>query len=170
MEFLDVVDENDEVMEKATKEHIYSSQLTHRIVHIFVFNENNEILLQKRQGTKSFPLYWAPSAGGHVASGETYEEAAQRELKEELYLEGQLDFISKIVFHGKVYPTGEPITKFISIFSIRNNNSFKKNFKANEEVRDVKFFSKTELKELLATETIHPELKFIIEQGILDQA
>ena len=81
MEFLDVVNENDEVVGKASKKEIYEKSLTHRIVHVFVFNDKGEMVLQVRSKDSPFcPLYWDTAASGHVQSGESYEEAAFKEF------------------------------------------------------------------------------------------
>ncbi|HRH93609.1 MAG TPA: NUDIX domain-containing protein, partial [Candidatus Peribacteria bacterium] len=60
--------------------------LIHRSVAILVFRDG-KVFLQKRSPTKDrYANYWACSATGHVDSGETYDQAAVRELKEELGL------------------------------------------------------------------------------------
>ncbi len=53
-------------------------------IGVFVMNEKNQILLQKRSAMKKHnPNKWA-LCHGHVEVGESVEEAAMRELKEEL--------------------------------------------------------------------------------------
>src|SRR6476469_3563494 len=57
------------------------------MVHILIGNEHGEILICRRPPNKpSYSGRWTSSAGGHVELGETYKEAATRELKEELGL------------------------------------------------------------------------------------
>ena len=51
-----------------------------------ILNENNEILLIKRHGTSTFNQMWA-NPGGKTEPGETQEEAAIRETKEELNID-----------------------------------------------------------------------------------
>jgi len=55
-----------------------------RSSRIFVCNEQHQVLLQKRSQFVHKPGLLDMSAGGHVDSGETYAEAARRELTEEL--------------------------------------------------------------------------------------
>ena len=52
-------------------------------VYLIIKNKNNEILLQRRQGTKLWPGFLALPAG-HIDEGENAYEAAIREAKEEL--------------------------------------------------------------------------------------
>lgn len=60
----------------------------HRTVHVWVRNSAGELLLQKRSASKeTHPGMWDISAAGHVAAGELSENAALRELREELGLE-----------------------------------------------------------------------------------
>lgn len=55
-------------------------------IYLIIKNENGEVLLQGRQGTKLWPGYLALPAG-HIAEGENAYEAAIREAREELGIE-----------------------------------------------------------------------------------
>lgn len=57
-----------------------------RASRIYVFNESGQLLVQQRSKNVLEPLMLDQSAAGHVDEGETYEQAAYRELKEELGL------------------------------------------------------------------------------------
>jgi mutator protein MutT len=57
----------------------------HRVIHVLVFNEQGELLLQKRSMHKDVAAgKWDTSVGGHVNAGETLEKAVRRETEEEL--------------------------------------------------------------------------------------
>lgn len=65
----------------------------HRSIHIIVRNSERDYLVQKRSEYKD--LYagdWALGVGGHVSWGDSYEEAAYRELKEEIGAHGVLNY------------------------------------------------------------------------------
>lgn len=57
----------------------------HLVVHVCVFNKNNEMLIQKRRKDKPhWPGKWDFSSGGAAIAGENSNAAAERELFEEL--------------------------------------------------------------------------------------
>src|SRR5580700_4178726 len=86
-EIFDVVNERDEVVGQNTRREVHRLGLTHRAVHVLVFNKRGEVFLQKRSMAKDcFPGAWDSSASGHVDSGEDYDACAVRELREELGL------------------------------------------------------------------------------------
>ena len=84
-EIFDVVDADDQVTGTATRAEVHAQRLTHRAVHVFVFNKRGDLLLQKRSHLKDMcPGLWDSSVSGHLDSGESYEAAAVRELEEEM--------------------------------------------------------------------------------------
>jgi isopentenyldiphosphate isomerase len=89
-EIFDLVDENDIVIGSADREDFHGDpRMIHRVAHVLVFDSSGELYLQKRSINKDVqPGKWDTSVGGHVNSGESYEEAAYREMKEELGIEG----------------------------------------------------------------------------------
>lgn len=92
----DVVNENDEVIGRATKEEIEKNQWICRVAFILLTDSAGNLILQQRSANKrAYPLYWSGSAAGHVNAGESYETAAQRELKEELDIETELRWVGR---------------------------------------------------------------------------
>src|SRR5881409_3896078 len=92
-----VVDKNDEILRAASRSEVHANNLRHRAVHILLFNPAGEVYLQQRSRWKDrHPLKWDSSAAGHVGAAESYDETAQRELKEELGINGRLEKISKL--------------------------------------------------------------------------
>ena len=83
------VDENDNVIGAGTKQEVWEKGIWHRIVRIYLVNSEGELLITKRADhLASCPGMWNESASGHVDVGETYDEAAARELEEELHVHG----------------------------------------------------------------------------------
>lgn len=96
MEILEVVDENNRVIGTESRREIHEKALRHRSVHIFIFNHQGGLYLQKRSPSKDqYPDHWDSSAAGHTDPGESPRQAAQRELKEELGLEVNLTEVLK---------------------------------------------------------------------------
>jgi 16S rRNA (adenine1518-N6/adenine1519-N6)-dimethyltransferase len=92
-----VVDENDQVVGSAPRGEVHGNNLRHRAVHLFIFNRQGELFLQKRSPWKDrHPLLWDSSAAGHVDAGEEYDEAAGRELEEELGIKTKLNRVVKL--------------------------------------------------------------------------
>jgi 16S rRNA (adenine1518-N6/adenine1519-N6)-dimethyltransferase len=84
-ELFPVVDKMDRILRRAARSEVHGDNLRHRAVHILIFNERGELYLQQRSRSKDrYPLLWDSSAAGHVMAGEGYDEAAKRELQEEL--------------------------------------------------------------------------------------
>src|SRR5262249_53207043 len=93
---LPVVDENDRIGRYASRSEVHGNNLRHRAVHILIFNQAGEVYLQQRSRWKDrHPFKWDSSAAGHVNGGESYDETARRELKEELGIDVPLQRISK---------------------------------------------------------------------------
>ena len=78
------VDDNDNIVGIMPIEQIIEKGLNRRASRVFVFNESGNVLISKRSKHVMKPLKFDPSMGGHVEVGESYLEAAKRELIEEL--------------------------------------------------------------------------------------
>jgi 8-oxo-dGTP pyrophosphatase MutT (NUDIX family) len=84
-ELVDIVDDDDNVIATVTRSDMRARRLQHRSVGIAVISTDGRLLIHRRSDAKDiWPGWWDIAAGGVVASGETYEDAAQRELAEEL--------------------------------------------------------------------------------------
>lgn len=61
------------------------SQYLHLEVAVLIVDQEGRVLLQKRAATKKVaPNVWTVAAAGHVTYGQTSDEAAARELEEEM--------------------------------------------------------------------------------------
>lgn len=86
-----LVSESDEVLGVMEKMQAHQNGILHRAFSVFLFNDKGEMLLQKRAAEKYHsPNQWTNACCSHPRNGETYLEAANRRLKEELGIEAEL--------------------------------------------------------------------------------
>ena len=152
-EYIDVLDQfgNPKGIIK-TREEIHESGDYHRVVHTWIYNDSNEILLQKRSyEQKNHPGCWDISSAGHVHSMETNKEAALRELKEELGLtidEQDLKLLMTIKRNKN-----SKNKELADIFIVKRNLDPKKLKFIDQEVIDAKFFSIPQIENFLSNTT-----------------
>ncbi len=96
-EIFDICDADDQVIGQATRSQVHAQGLLHRAVHIWVWRSDGTLLVHLRSPHKDeYPNTFTSSASGHVDHGEDYLTAAQRELREELGMTGDLTFVCKL--------------------------------------------------------------------------
>lgn len=83
-----LVDENNHVLGTTPKSTVHTIDTPlHRGFSLFLFNAQNQLLLQQRSSKKiTWPLIWSNSCCGHPALEETNVEAAIRRARDELGL------------------------------------------------------------------------------------
>ncbi len=94
-ESLTVVDGNDVVLGYSTRTDIKRRGLNYRCVQVFLFNGSDELMLCKRPESKKKYASQYASVMGHVRRGETYAEAAEREVMEEAGVKTNLKRVAK---------------------------------------------------------------------------
>lgn len=105
LEYVILVDENDQEIGIMEKHEAHEKALLHRAFSVFVFNEKKELLLQQRALTKYHSAgLWTNTCCSHPRVGETIEQAAHRRLKEEMGFDCVLitktSFIYKAAFEN----------------------------------------------------------------------
>jgi len=112
------VDEEDAVVGTATLRDCLEKGLLHRAVDVLVLRTNGKVLLQQRSKRDLWhPGLWTLSSTGHVKSGESYRDAAKRELDEELGLSSSLRAIRKFLlppFMSRGLTEWEWVSLFVS--------------------------------------------------------
>lgn len=81
---IQIVDSEDNFLANVSFEEAIAKKAIRRASRIMVINESGRVLIQKRSKYISKPLLFDNSVGGMLDAGETYEQAAYRELGEEL--------------------------------------------------------------------------------------
>jgi isopentenyldiphosphate isomerase len=116
--------------------------LYHRIVHIWIYNEKQEFLIQKRAPHLSwFPNRWATTTGSMVSGERDVLAAAYREVEEEL----SLNSVDIDLEKGEEIIIGSSIVAIFSGFLPANMFS---QIKLNSEVSDVKWMKTTKIDQL----------------------
>jgi isopentenyl-diphosphate delta-isomerase len=102
-EELILVDEFDrEIGFKAKTDCHMGKGVLHRAFSIFVFNSNNELLLQQRSPSKMlWPGFWSNTCCSHPRRGESMDEAVRRRLKQELGFDCQLEYLYKFKYQAQ---------------------------------------------------------------------
>ncbi|MEK7153645.1 MAG: NUDIX domain-containing protein, partial [Patescibacteria group bacterium] len=158
-----IVNDRDEVVGSATKREAWEQGLTHRIVRIMLENSKGEILLQHRSPTKDiFPDCWDNSAAGHVDTGEDYDEAAVRELKEELGITG-IELRALGQYRSDETWKGHRFNQFNRCYKA-TIETLPRELEAGK-VDDVRWFTVEEVKKLVAEQpdTVTDGLRQVIE-------
>ncbi len=140
---VDQVDERDSVIGQVSRKDAHEKRILHRAVHVWIFDSNGKILLQTRAGKGDHgDGLWDASVGGHVDAGESYEVAAEREMKEELGISGKPAFAFKLRGDDPIFP------HYCSCFIFSHNGPFHTD---PQETAELKFYSPEELSQNMKT-------------------
>ena len=98
-----LVDENDRQVGLMPKMEAHEKALLHRAFSVFVFNDQNQLMIQRRAAHKYHsPGLWTNTCCSHQREGETNIEAGKRRLMEEMgfttSLTENISFIYKAPF------------------------------------------------------------------------
>ena len=152
-EIFDVVDESGKFIGQATRAQVHADKsLIHRSVHIHVFDSAGRLFLQKRAEDKDIqPGKWDTSVGGHVDAGETPEQAAVREMREELGIRG----VKPNFLYGYLWRS--PIeSELVSTYGVVWDKSIKL---LETEIDDGRYWEPEEIKEQLGTGLFTPNFE-----------
>ena len=141
-EIFDVVDLKDLVIGQATRLEVHEKGLSHRAVHILIFNNLGEIYLQKRSMAKdTHPGCWDSSSSGHLDSGEDYHAAATREFREELGTEAP-----QLVRLFKFGPSVANGWEFVEVYRGTHSGPFAPN---PAEISEGRWFTEDEVEQFI---------------------
>lgn len=120
IEMLDLVDENDNIIGSMERNDVYARGLNNfRVINAFIKNSEGKLFIPRRQKHKRlFPLSLDVSVGGHVTSGETYDEAFAKETSEELNID-----VHTIPFKvlGMLNPHNDGMSSFMTVYEIESD-------------------------------------------------
>jgi len=94
-----LVNEKDEQIGLMPKMEAHEKAVLHRAFSVFIFNDNNELLLQQRAAGKYHsPLLWTNTCCSHQRNGETNIEAGKRRLQEEMGFVCELKEVTSFMY------------------------------------------------------------------------
>lgn len=130
-EYILTVDEQDRETGYMEKMEVHKKGVLHRAFSVLIFNNEGEVLLQKRAKMKYHsPGLWTNSCCSHQREGETLTEAVKRRIKEELgimchiqeifkfkylvefdngLIEHELDHVFIGLYNGNVFPDEDEV-------------------------------------------------------------
>ena len=136
---------------KATKSYIHEKGLFHATVHVWIFSEKGNVLIQKRSTKKKLnPGVWDVSVAGHIEYKEDIKAAAIRETFEETGIHiKEKDLLKLGIYtsesnHSKIIDREFQYTYILKIDEVKINLNYK-----NDEVDDLKLISLREMDLLL---------------------
>lgn len=108
------------------------------VVHICIFSTDGKMLCQKRVTNKKvFPDKWDLSCGGCVDAGETSQQGAIRETKEELGVGLPLDITPSLTVHFNY--------GFDDVYCVTMDVDLADFIIQREEVSEIKYFTKEQI-------------------------
>jgi len=149
MEYIDIYDENNNPTgQKKEKQKAHEDGEFHRTAHVWIINNKNELLLQKRSASKkTHPNCWDISGAGHIKAEESVIEGAIRELKEELGVEAEEKNFEYIV---TIKSTKNPKNmEFQYVYLLHTDKEINEYIFEDEEVSEVKYVYYKDLEKMV---------------------
>lgn len=161
MEMLYKVNEKDEVLGSIERNKAHKQGVLHRSGVIYLFRPDGQLLIQHRSKAKeTFPDCYDSSAAFHVTYGESYEQAAKRELKEETGISAPLKYV------GKFTHFDPPENEIVAVFVTQSNDKIKIDKK---EASSATFYPKERVAKMATSKKASPWFRDswkIIEQSL----
>ncbi len=144
---IDVVDPADRVVGSTLRKDVFQQKDAFRVVHVFIFDHRRRLLLQQLAPTRDRnPLHWGSSVAAYLFTGETYEEAAERRLAQELEVRG-----ARLREVGRTTMLDQGVVKFIALFETVWSHKIHPD---PTHIADVKWFSLAEVDRAIRARSI----------------
>ena len=135
------VDEHDELIEVVTRRRMRDENLRHRSVSILVLGTDGRLLVHQRSDDKDLlPGWWDVCVGGVVGFAEGYDEAARRELAEEIGIDAIAEGI-ELLDLGMAQHDGPHAAEISHLYQLEHDGPF--TF-ADDEVAQARFVTPDE--------------------------
>ncbi len=142
---------DDSVLGSIERSKAHLDQILHRSGMIFLVRSDGKVLLQRRSPRQcNFPGLLGFVQLFHVTFGESYEQAARRELKEETGVLASLTYLGKFAY--RVPPENE----IVAVFSCRSDDPIRID---PAESSEASFHTTDEVNAIAASERAAPWLR-----------
>ncbi|HEX2849629.1 MAG TPA: NUDIX domain-containing protein [Acidimicrobiales bacterium] len=150
-ELVEVVDDDGSVSRIVTRREMRAANLRHRAVFVVV-RAGGRVVVHQRAGWKDvWPSRWAVSFGGVLGVGESWVDAARRELAEEAGIEVRDD---ELVPLGRGRYEDDSVRVVGEVFSVTSAGPFRF---TDDEVVAVDWVDETALADWCRTRTVVPD-------------
>ncbi len=162
MEIWDLYDENKNVTGKyCIRGNEIPDDFYHLVVHVWIKNDKGEYLISQRSEDRpTYPLMWE-CVGGSVLQGESSLQGAIRETKEEVGIELK-EFEGNLIY-SKVRKV-KNANDIMDVWLFKYNGDVKLENATTDEVRDVKWMTKKQIKVLFETNELVQTLDYFFEE------
>jgi isopentenyldiphosphate isomerase len=148
-ELVDIVDFDDRIIDTVARAVMRREVLRHRAVFILVRDKEGRVLIHRRSSDKDlWPGWWDIAVGGVVAAGESYDEAARRELFEEAGVAAEPLFVSSGAYDDT------DVSLIARCYEVRHDGAVEAR---DGEVAEFRWVSTTELRDLMTRERFLPD-------------
>ena len=171
-EIIDEYNSRGEKIGVIDKDIAHEKGLWHKSVHVWLINSNNEILLQYRCAEKKlYPNTWDCSFAGHIDAGESSIQAVQREGKEEIGIDVDLDKLTFILTNReKLKYESINSNEFVDIFILKQDFKLDEISFQKEEVSDAKYVSIEEFFNLIDNNKLFPhKIEYMVLKEYLNK-
>ena len=159
-EKVEVIDDDFNVLKVVPRSQAIKENLKHRTALIIVKNSEGQMYINQRKRTKkTFPLKWVAGAGGVARAGETFEDAAKRELHEELGITAPIKFLFDFDYESNINCYKAKV--YLAIYDGKISLNKK-------ECEQGKWVSKEEIKRYIEKELLCPDTALFM-QKFLDE-
>jgi isopentenyl-diphosphate delta-isomerase len=115
-----LVNEKNEVLGTMPKMEAHEKGVLHRAISILIYNKEGEMLIQQRAASKyHWPLIWSNAVCSHPRENESFQEAAERRLKEELNINCSLKEVYNFIYKAEDELTGLIEHEYDTVFEGR---------------------------------------------------
>ena len=143
-EKFEIINVDDESIEVKDGDEFDYTRDFHKVSLVIPISENGKLILCKRAKDKEpYPDKWVCAVGGKVSSGESFEDAAKRELLEETNLRSELTERGSFIYHKEDY------TAKFYLFTTKEHISFSSLVPNKREVQFFKEFDELEVEKMI---------------------